>query len=210
MVYMNLPTAQEFFNADNRITSLSLTLKNPEEINATVADLKSRTKGEDYEIMRWDEIMLEVMQQLDLKTAGGTIIITILYMIVGFGIFGTVIMMTNERFKEFGVIVAVGMQKTRLAVILVLEMIMIGLIGVMAGVVAALPIMIYFKIYPVHLWGGMAQAFIAFGIEPLMPLALKPSFIIINVITVFLIVLLTCIYPVRKIFKLRVVDALHK
>ncbi|MGA3015247.1 MAG: FtsX-like permease family protein [Bacteroidales bacterium] len=210
MVYMNLPTAQEFFNADNRITSLSLTLKNPEEINATVADLKSRTKGEDYEIMKWDEIMLEVMQQLKLKTAGGTIIITILYMIVGFGIFGTVIMMTNERFKEFGVIVSIGMQKTRLAIILVLEMIMIGLIGVLTGVVAALPIMIYFKIYPVHLWGGMAQAFIAFGIEPLMPLALKPAFIIGNVVAVLLIVLVTCIYPVRKIFKLRVIEALHK
>jgi ABC-type lipoprotein release transport system permease subunit len=70
--------------------------------------------------------------------------------------------------------------------------------------------MIYFNIYPIHLWGGMAQAFIAFGIEPLMPLALKPSFIIVNVVTVLLIVLLTCIYPVRKIFKLRVVEALHK
>jgi putative ABC transport system permease protein len=210
MVYMTLPTAQDFFGAQDRITSLSITLKNPDEINTTVADLKNRTRGENYEIMRWDEIMLEIMQQLKLKTAGGMIIIAILYMIVGFGIFGTVIMMTNERYKEFGVIVSVGMQKSRLAVILVLEMILIGLTGTLAGVIAAMPIMVYFNIYPVHLWGNMAQAFISFGIEPLMPLALKPGFILWNVVTVLLIVFLTCIYPVRKIFKLRVVDALHK
>ena len=150
------------------------------------------------------------MQQLKVNTAGGMIIIAILYMIVGFGIFGTVIMMTNERSKEFGVIVSVGMQKSRLAIILVLEMLFIGLTGIVAGVVAALPIMIYFYIYPLRLWGNMAQAFISYGIEPLMPLALKPGFILSNVITVLVIVSVTCIYPVRRIFKLRVAEALHK
>jgi ABC-type lipoprotein release transport system permease subunit len=56
----------------------------------------------------------------------------------------------------------------------------------------------------------MAQAFISFGIEPLMPLAIKPGFIVSNVITVLVIVLLTCIYPIRKAVKLRVVESLHK
>ena len=210
MVYMNLQTAQEFFSAENRITSLSITLKNPDEINTTLAELKIKTGERKYEIMRWDEMMVEVMQQLKLKTAGGMIIIAILYMIVGFGIFGTVIMMTNERIKEFGVIVSVGMQKTRLAFILMLEMLFIGLTGTLAGVIGAMPIMIYYNIYPMHLWGNMAQAFINYGIQPLMPLALKPGFIFSNVITVLLIVLVTCIFPVRKIFKLKVAEALHK
>ena len=172
--------------------------------------LKSRTDGGKFEVMRWDEMMVEVMQQLKVKTAGGKIIISILYMIVGFGVFGTVIMMTNERTKEFGVIVSVGMQKTKLAFILVLEMILIGLTGLLSGLAAAMPIMLYFKLNPVHLWGSMAEAFISYGIEPLMPLAMKPDFIVSNVVTVLLIVSATCIYPVQKIFKLRVVDALHK
>ncbi|MCK9422369.1 MAG: ABC transporter permease [Bacteroidales bacterium] len=210
MVYMNLLTAQEFFSTGNRITSLSLTLLNPDEINSTVAVLKSEIGMEKFEIMRWDEMMEEVMQALKAKTGGGMIIIAILYMIVGFGIFGTVIMMTNERLKEFGVMVSVGMQKTRLAIILTLEMIFIGLTGTIAGVVTAVPIMVYFHVYPIHLWGGMAQAFISFGIEPLMPLAVKPGFILWNVISVLVIVLLTCIYPIRKALKLKVVESLHK
>jgi ABC-type lipoprotein release transport system permease subunit len=210
MVYMNLTAAQDFFSAENRITSLSVTLKNPDEINTTVADLKNKTGSSKYETMRWDEMMIEVMQALKAKTGGGMIIIAILYMIVGFGIFGTVIMMTNERTKEFGVMVSVGMQKTRLAFILVLEMLFIGLTGTLAGVVAAMPIMVYFNIYPMHLWGNMAQAFISFGIEPLMPLAIKAGFIVSNVISVLVIVLLTCIYPIRKTIKLRVVESLHR
>jgi ABC-type lipoprotein release transport system permease subunit len=210
MVYMNLPTAQEFFSADDRITSLSITLKDREEINSTRDALQLRVDGGKFEVMRWDEMMVEIMQQLKVKTAGGKIIIAILYMIVGFGVFGTVIMMTNERTREFGVIVSVGMQKTRLAFILVLEMILIGLTGLLSGVAAAMPIILYFKFNPIHVWGSMAQAFISYGIEPLMPLALKADFIISNVITVILIVSVTCIYPVRRIFKLNVAEALHK
>ena len=210
MIYMNLFTAQEFFSAENRITSLSVTLKQPDEINKTITELQGKINQQQYEVMRWDEMMVEIMQQLTVKTAGGKIITAILYMIVGFGIFGTVIMMTNERIKEFGVIVSVGMQKTRLAFILSMEMIFIGLTGILAGLAAALPIMVWFSINPIHLWGSMAETFLNYGLEPLMPLALKPGFILWNVITVLVIVLLTCIYPVRKILKLNVVEALRK
>jgi ABC-type lipoprotein release transport system permease subunit len=210
LVYMNLSTAQDFFGAENRITSLSIILKNPDEINSTITDLKRRTTGQNFEIMRWDEIMVEIMQQLKAKTTTGILIIGILYMIVGFGIFGTVIMMTNERIKEFGVIVSVGMQKSHLAVITVLEMILLGLIGTLSGVLAAMPIIVYYHLNPIRIWGSMATAFTNFGIEPIMPLALKPFFILWNVCFILFIVLVTCIYPVRKIVKLRVVDALHK
>jgi len=210
MVYMNLATAQEFFSADNRITSVSLKLHDPDRISQTVMDIQKVTGDDKYEVMRWDEMLVEVMQQLKAKTAGGNIIIAILYMIVGFGIFGTVIMMTNERIREFGVVVSVGMQKTRLAAIVLIEMIFIGLTGVFGGVVAGLPIMLYYHVNPVHLTGNMAKMFINYGIEPLMPLAFKPVFIIGNVIVVLIIVSLTCIYPVRKIFKLNVVEALRK
>jgi ABC-type lipoprotein release transport system permease subunit len=210
VVYMNLPTARDFFSADNRITSLSISLKNPDDVGVTLKELKSAVNLEKLEVMPWDELMVEVMQQLKVKTASGLIIISILYMIVGFGIFGTVIMMTNERTKEFGVMVSLGMQKSKLAMILVLEMIFIGLTGALSGVAAALPIMAWYNLHPIRLWGSMAQAYIAYGIEPLMPLALKWGFIIGNVTSILVIVLLTCIFPVRRAFKLKVVEALHK
>jgi putative ABC transport system permease protein len=210
MIYMNLATSQDFFSAGERITSVSFMLKNPDLINQTVISLHSVIDNDKYEIMRWDEMLVEVMQQLKAKTAGGNIIIAILYMIVGFGIFGTVIMMTNERIKEFGVVVSVGMQKTRLAVIVLVEMIFIGLTGVISGVALSLPIMLYYSVNPVHLTGNMAKTFINYGIEPLMPLAFKPVFILGNVIIVLVIVSITCIYPVRKILRLNVVEALRK
>ena len=78
MVYMNLATAQDFFSADNRVTSLSLTIKNPDEINTTQAALQQKVDGGRFEVMSWDEMMVEITQQLKVKTAGGKIIIAIL------------------------------------------------------------------------------------------------------------------------------------
>ena len=59
--------------------------------------------------------------------------IAVLYLLIGFGIFGTIMMMVAERKREMGVMVAIGMQKTKLASILFFETIYIGLIGVLAG-----------------------------------------------------------------------------
>ncbi len=210
VVFMNLPLAQDFFSTENRITSLSITLKNADEIENTLATLRSHPATSGFEVMRWDEMMTELMQTLKVKTAGGMIILSILYMIVGFGIFGTVIMMTNERLREFGVVISVGMQKSRLAAILVMEMLFIGLTGILSGVVGAMPILVWYHFYPLRLGGEMGEAFINFGIEPLMPLALKPGLILSNVMVVVVIVLVTSIYPVRKILKLKVAEALHQ
>jgi ABC-type lipoprotein release transport system permease subunit len=89
-------------------------------------------------------------------------------------------------------------------------MLFIGLTGALSGVAAALPIMAWYNFHPIKLWGSMAQAYISYGIEPLLPLALKSGFIVSNVTAVMIIVLITCIFPVRRVFKLKVAEALHK
>ena len=54
-----------------------------------------------------------------------------LYFIIFFGIFGTVLMMISERTREFGVLVAIGMQKRRLKRIITIEMILLGILGLL-------------------------------------------------------------------------------
>ena len=56
-----------------------------------------------------------MINQMDADSKSGMIMIIILYLVIAFGIFGTVLMMTAERRREFGVLVAIGMQKSKLA-----------------------------------------------------------------------------------------------
>ena len=82
-----------------------------------------------------------------------------LYLIIGFGVLGTLIMMTTERRKEFGVMIAIGMQKKKLGLIVSIEMLMMGVVGAIAGVIGSLPVIAYLVKNPIRFTGESAKMF---------------------------------------------------
>ncbi len=57
-----------------------------------------------YEVMDWEELSPELVQSIEIDNASGIIMLGILYIVIAFGIFGTIMMMTAERVKEFGIL----------------------------------------------------------------------------------------------------------
>ena len=60
--------------------------------------------------MTWKETLPEIEQTITADSAGGLIMAFILYVIVVFGMFGTVLMMTERKY-EFGVLISIGMSR---------------------------------------------------------------------------------------------------
>ena len=119
-VYLRLAEMQSFFAAPGRITSIALLLHDDDEATPTAAIL-TRMAGDEREIMTWRQMLPELLQAIAADDAGTVIMLFILYVVIGFGIFGTIMMMTAERRHEFGVAIAVGMKRWRLMVITTLE-----------------------------------------------------------------------------------------
>jgi ABC-type antimicrobial peptide transport system permease subunit len=126
----------------------------------------------------------------------------ILYLIVGFGILGTVIMMTNERLREFCMMISLGMSRVRLAIVVAVELFIKSLIGATAAIAVILPIMMWLHANPIPLPGDLATTMIQFGMEPYWFVALDADIYVNQLITILVISLITVIYPVRKILKL--------
>ena len=210
MIFLSLPSSQALFSADNRLTSLAFNLVDSENYTQVAHQLKEKLDPDLYEVMTWEEMMPEVVQQIESDNASGIIMLSILYMIVGFGIFGTILMMFSERIREFGMMIAIGMQKFKLIRIVIAELFFIGLLGVLAGIAAALPLIYYFVLNPIPLTGELAEATIKMGFEPIMPIAWEPSYFIDQALTVFVILLVVMILPVVKISKLTVINALRR
>lgn len=208
MVYLPLGVAQELFSADNRVTSVSLNLDNSKDLGPTVKALQKKL-GDRYDVRSWDTILVELVQQIESDNAGGVIMLALLYLIIGFGVFGTVQMMTAERRREFGVVVAVGMQKRRLGVILTLEMLIMGLIAVVGGIALSIPVVYLGYRFPITLTGKMAESIIAYGIEPIMPMAWEAGYFVNQLLVVFLIIIAAVIVPVWNVTRLRVTQALR-
>lgn len=208
LIYCSLSYAQWLYSAPDRITSLSIMIDKPDRLDAVKFEV-GKLFDDNYEVMTWKEMTPEIVQSIEVDSAGGIIMLAILYIVIGFGIFGTIMMMTTERTKEFGILIAVGMKKTKLIMVTTIETVFISLIGVFAGIVVSYPILLYFYYHPIRLTGDLAEAMLAFGIEPIMPFSIAPGIFIAQFWTVLLIALLSAWYPFRYVQKLKAVEAIR-
>jgi putative ABC transport system permease protein len=158
--------------------------------------------------MTWAKMMPEVVQQIQADNASGLIMLGILNMVVGFGIFGTILMMLNERLREFGMIIAIGMQRIKLISIVITEMLLLGTLGILAGILFDIPLIYYFHSNPISLTGDVAKSTLQMGFDPVMPAARKISYFLNQSLIIFIIILLILIFPVVKLTRFKIIDAL--
>jgi ABC-type antimicrobial peptide transport system permease subunit len=122
---------------------------------------------------------------------------------------GTVLMMTMERMREFGVLVAVGMKRRLLGGVVLLESTLLSIAGAILGMALAFPLLLYLRAHPIHLPREGAKALIAYGFEPILPFSMAPSIFFWQTATVLVIALVAAGYPLLRIARLRVVDAMR-
>jgi ABC-type lipoprotein release transport system permease subunit len=209
IVYLPVNTAQELYNAPGMVTSLVIIVKDKSDrsINRMISSLGQKIKPP-LRIIGWREMNELMINQMDADSKSGMIMVAILYLVIAFGIFGTVLMMTAERRREFGVLVAIGMQKTRLSAIVAIEMLYIGIMGVLSGALAALPVIYYGHYNPIRFSGEMGRMYENYGMEPVMPMMLPDWYFLWQSVVIGIIVLIAIAYPVRKIMKMKVVKSL--
>jgi ABC-type lipoprotein release transport system permease subunit len=210
IVYLPLDVCQELYNAGNNLTSLALAVNDNQDkgIAKTVERLNTIV-FDDQKVLEWREMNEVMVSTMDADDKGGQIMLGILYLVIAFGIFGTVLMLTAERKREFGVLVAIGMQKKKLASIMTLEMLLIGLLGLLVGVTVATIFILYGVDHPIIFKGETAKMFEEFGMEPKMAFWTIDSYYISQMVIVLTMVILAIGYPLRKIFGMKVVNALR-
>ncbi len=211
LVYTDIRKAQLFASLGDNFSCISINLYDNSDKNLGIIK-KELTKAlhNDLLIVRgWKEYNKVLWQQIQGDNQSGKAFLALLYFIIFFGIFGTVLMMIHERYREFGVLVSVGMQKIKLAIILIYEMIFIGLIGVLAGTILSLPLIFFFYYNPIKLTGDMAQMMEDMGFEAVMPLAFPDMYMVWQGIIVALMVFFSVIYPLTKVLNLNEIKALR-
>lgn len=210
VVYLPLDICQQLYNAGGNLTSLALHVNdNSDDAIASTAERIGTIIPEGQRIMTWKQMNEVLVSQLEADNYSGMIMIGILYLVIAFGVFGTVLMLTAERKREFGVLVAIGMQKHKLASIMTLEMFLIGFLGILAGSAVAIIIILYGVEHPIVFKGEWAKMFEDFGMEPVMAFQGIDFYFLWQMFIVGLMVLLSMVYPLRKIFGMKVVNALR-
>lgn len=209
LLIMPLKVAQDLFSAYGMATSYVLSISEPDKLKETVAAANSAL-GNNYEVMSWEEIMPDIKQHIETDTSNMKYISGILYMLICFGIFGTTLMMMVERRFEMGMLVAIGMKKSKLIWLFFLESVFTVFIGCLLGMLASIPVVYYFNKWPLKFGGSTAEAFSRFGFEPIFPTSTDASNFISQGIIVLVIGLVLSLYPTYVIIRLDPISAMKR
>jgi putative ABC transport system permease protein len=209
LVYLPLEAAQWFFDAEDRVTSIALVVDEPDNVGRVLQNLRENLSAEEYDIMGWREMMPELVQSIEFDYVSGVILMYILYAVIGFGIFGTFLMMTNERVYEFGILISIGMKRFRLQQVVMSEVIIMGILGAVCGILISFPIIYYLYLNPIYMSGEYETVFEQFGIEPVIPFAIDTVIFYRQAIIVLVMSLLIGLYPLFKILHLRPARAIR-
>jgi putative ABC transport system permease protein len=209
MIVMSLATAQQLFAAENIATSWSILLKGNADVEQTTTQIRSLS-GTAFETLSWGDILPDIKQHINTDSENMQFVQLILYILVSFGIFSTLLIMMSERRKENGMLLALGMSKFRLQMVLAAESLMTVMIGSLTGLLLSSPIVFYFKSHPLKIAGKVAEAYQRFGFEPIFPTSTDSSIFLKQSLIVFIIGIVLSLYPIGIILKMNALRAMKK
>ena len=153
-------------------------------------------------VLTWEEVMPDLKEAMEFDKISGWLFYLMLVIIVAFGILNTLMMSITERFREFGVILAIGMKQRTLIALVVFETILLVFVGLIVANIAGYGVNYYFYYNPIVLGGELADVYAYYGIEPLIAWV---KYFSININTSLMILgvsFFVGIFPVFKVMRL--------
>lgn len=195
--------------AVNTVFQASIRPKDYQKILNVKNEIEKQLNNKMLTVVGWHNLNKDIIQGIEMDNNSGKIIIFILYLIISFGVLGTVMMMIAERKREFGVMMALGMRRRKLSAIVSLEMFFMGFIAALLGLLATAPLIWYGSLHPFRLTGDMAKSMQAYNMDPVLPLQTLGAYMFYQLGVVLIIVLIVLIYALLKIRKMKVIDSLR-
>lgn len=209
LAFITLDEARQGFALYEGVNQIVLGFNNNSDASRIVQELK-----DDFElptqVYSWDELNESLYMLVQVNDAGNVIISSILYFVISFGLFGTILMMLAERKREFGMLIAIGMKKSKLAYVVYLENLLMGIIGTTIGFVIAIPLVYYFHETPIDLTGQMADDIEKYGFEPTVSTSMSLLIFLGQAIAVLSITLIFSLYSIFKIRSMNAIKAMRE
>lgn len=100
---------------------------------AAAAPGLDRLVPEGLKVKTWEELMPDLVQLIELNEVSTKLIMVLVFLLVGFGISNTFVLTTLERFREFGIMKAMGMTPGELVFLIFLESFMVCMAATVLG-----------------------------------------------------------------------------
>lgn len=206
---INIEAADELMSMYGKVNMLAIKLNDISNITQTIERFSKLNKNPNLTALGWSEILPELKQSIELDDASNFIFMLLLIIVIAFGILNTVLMSITERFREFGILLALGTKNFELVKIVFIEVLIIIIIGITAGNVASHIINYYYYHNPIYFTGDFGAIYEQYGFLPALYFSLDPQIYITMSAQIFIISIITFIFPAYKIFKLEALKGIR-
>lgn len=208
MAVTNLAVARELLAVPGDVSTIAVRLYNIEAAEAAIPALATSLTTTEQQIVSWKMLLPEVVQTLDLIRVNLRVILLIVFVVVALGVMNTLLMAVLERRREFGLQLALGTQPTQIVRTVFYESLVLGALGLGAGMITGALIVGYF-----HTVGFDLSAYSVTGRFPGLTSVIYPVILVANVwlpvAALFFTSVVAAWYPAWRATRLDPVQALR-
>jgi len=167
-----------------------------------------RQKLTDYEVLNWKEIQPDLAMISDFIGQIYAVFMVIILAALAFGIVNTMLMAVLERTRELGMLMAVGMNRRKIFIMIMLESIFLSIVGGFAGMAVSEIVIAITGKTGINLM-KYSEGMEAIGYSAHLFPTIDAQFFITTTILIVLTGIISSIYPARKALKLNPVEAIR-
>ena len=207
-VYVALADAQRLFGMEGRATEWVIATEMPDHADAVAARVKALVDKDRMVVTTWMEQNPLVVKIIDMSKAFMWFFNMFFYLAMAFGIANTMLMSVLERTKEIGMMLALGVQRSVILSIIMLEALLLSaLAGTIGGLLGGGLVAWSAKTgLDLSAWAeGMSYAGMRGVIHPYV----RPADMVAAIAVTVVVALLMAIYPAWKASRLEPTTALR-
>lgn len=207
-VYVLRPQLREFLGlSQDETNEIAILLKSEENLGYIKEYANSIAPGSKVE--DWKEMAPELRLVIESFNLYTYIITGIILLALTFGIVNTMLMSVLERIRELGMLMAIGLNKLKIFLMIMLETLYLSLIGCPVGLLIGWLTVTILGNYGINI-SMFSEGLSSYGFSPVIYPALDDQKYGIVAIMCLITALLSAIYPAYKALQLNPSEAIRK
>ena len=193
----------------NQLTVVQAELENSIETLAHEQPLDEA--GGQAKVRNWRQLVPMIADMLAISKTMVFIVGFIIIGLAAMGMLNTMLMAVHERTHEFGILLAIGMKRRWLLLMVLLESFFLSLVSALAGTLSGLAVVSYFEKHGIDFSGSLPDGFDWGGIvfDPVMQVHLEMMDLFIACVLMIVITLISSLIPSWRIVRLKPAEAMR-
>ena len=206
--FMNRSYYDTIFLSENSSSYVVSMVTNMNE-NDEVAHQISQKLPEELKVYTWKELMKSMVELMEVDSLFGYISIALFFLVIFFVIMIYGFINVSARIKEFGVLKSIGVSSVSIDKLLFYEILILTVLALAVATPLGTYTAYYFEVHPIVI-AGMSDMYKDYGVvSDEVPTLFEPFTVLWNIAVVFVLNMLSIVYPLFYVRSFTSVEAMH-